>query len=134
MSSMLQWNHYRKDLIRFPKMYMLIVKRCKNIYLLIPESQYVINNIVRRLQFLSERVWSVWESRLAKNCFNNKSACLNSIYIYIYIYKGVFESRAMWQQYKCLSLLVCDGVMLPALTVLGMLEVRVHWITHADLI
>lgn len=85
MSSMLQWNHYRKDLIRFPKMYMLIVKRCKNIYLLIPESQYVINNIVRRLQFLSERVWSVWESRLAKNCFNNKSACLNSIYIYIYI-------------------------------------------------
>ncbi len=29
---------------------------------------------------------------------------------------------------------VCDSVMLSALTALGMLEVRVHWITHADLI
>lgn len=43
----------------------------------------------------------------------------------------VLESRAMWQKYKFLSLFVFGGVMLLAL---GMLEVRVHWITHAELI
>ena len=80
---------------------------------MIPESQCVINNIVSRLQTRSERVGSVWESRVAKNSFNNKSADLNIQY------KHVIYRWCVWQQSCVTAGQVCD-VGMSALTALAM--------------
>lgn len=66
-----------------------------------PESQYFINNLVSRLQIVLKGRECVGKQN---DCFNNTSAHLNRNTVYT----SLLESRAMHQQHKPLTLLVCE--------------------------